>query len=96
MRWHTKEPILPVSHEEWRFVFENAERESKRRKLLAMLTINEPIWRDEDHPDIAEVGAAAWVHSMRREQSARQEDLEKLSDNPKDFEIPEIELFPGN
>jgi len=69
------------------FLVENAEREVKRRKLLALLESDKPIWRDEDHPDIAEVGAAAWVHNMRREQSARQEHLEKLAQESTPSEV---------
>ena len=50
---------------------ETAEREVKRRKLLAFLDSDEPAWRDEDHPDIAENGAAAWVRALRNEPSSR-------------------------
>jgi hypothetical protein len=53
------------------FLVETAEREVKRRKLLAFLDSDEPAWRDEDHPDIAENGAAAWVRALRNEPSSR-------------------------
>jgi hypothetical protein len=59
------------------FLVETAEKEVKRRKLLALLDRNEPFWREEDHPDIAEQGAAAWVHNLRREQSSRQKQLDE-------------------
>ena len=35
-----------------------------RRRLLQFLTSNEPIWKDEDHPELGE-GAEAWVRKMR-------------------------------
>jgi len=53
------------------FLVETAEKEVKRRKLLAILESDEPIWRDENHPDIAEMGATEWVRSLRNEPSAR-------------------------
>jgi hypothetical protein len=59
------------------FLVETAEKEVKRRKLLALLDRNEPLWREEDHPDIAEQGAAVWVHNLRREQSSRQKQLDE-------------------
>jgi hypothetical protein len=62
------------------FLVANAEREVKRRKLLALLESAEPIWKDEDHPEIVGVGTATWVHNLRREQSARQEHLDKLAE----------------
>jgi hypothetical protein len=60
------------------FLVELAEKEVKRRKLLTMLESEEPIWKDEDHPDIAAQGAAAWVHNLRHEKSARQQQLDDL------------------
>ena len=66
------------------FLTETAEREIKRRKLLAFLDRKEPAWRDEDHPDIAEVGAAAWVHNLRHEKSERQQRLDKLASENQD------------
>jgi hypothetical protein len=62
------------------FLVETAEKEVKRRKLLAFLESEEPVWKDEDHPDIAEQGAAAWVHNLRREQSSRQQQLDELAE----------------
>jgi uncharacterized membrane-anchored protein len=61
------------------FLVQTAEREVKRRRLLALLESDEPIWRDEDHPEIAEMGSAAWVHNLRRERSDRQDRLEQLA-----------------
>jgi len=62
------------------FLVETAEKEVKRRKLLAFLESEEPAWKEEDHPDIAEQGAAAWVHNLRREQSSRQQQLDELAE----------------
>lgn len=53
------------------FIVETTEKEVRRRKLLAFLNSDEPAWRDEDHPDIVEVGSAEWVRSLRNEPSAR-------------------------
>jgi hypothetical protein len=64
------------------FLVETAEKELKRRRLLALLEGDEPIWREEDHPDIAEHGAAAWVHNLRREKSERQKQLDELAAEP--------------
>jgi len=53
------------------FVVAAAAKEIKRQKLLAFLERDEPAWRDEDHPDIAELGTAEWVRRLRQEPSAR-------------------------
>ena len=45
--------------------------ELKRQKLLEFLNSTEAVWKDEDHPDIAAIGSAAWVHNMRQEKSLR-------------------------
>ena len=61
----------PISDEE------TAERELKRQRLLAFLRSEELVWRDEDHPEIAAVGAAEWVRELRNQKSERQIELEK-------------------
>ena len=53
------------------FLVETAEKELKRRKLLAFLDSDEPVWKDENHPDLVEMGTADWVRSLRNEPSAR-------------------------
>ena len=53
------------------FLVELADKEVKRRKLLAILESNEPTWKDENHPDITEMGTAEWVRSLRNEPSVR-------------------------
>jgi len=61
------------------FIVETTAKEIKRRKLLAFLDREDPAWRDEDHPDIAAIGSAAWVHNLRRERSARQDHLDEIA-----------------
>jgi hypothetical protein len=53
------------------FLVETAAREIKRRRLLAFLESDEPAWRDENHTELAEMGTAEWVRSLRGEPSAR-------------------------
>lgn len=53
------------------FLAETAENELKRRRLLAFLESDEPAWRDENHPDLVEMGTAEWVRSLRNEPSDR-------------------------
>jgi hypothetical protein len=45
----------------------------KKRLLLKFLRSSEPVWKDEDHPDLARMGTAAWVESLRNEPSTRLE-----------------------
>jgi len=42
-------------------------REVRRRKLMKFLENKQPAWKDEDHPELARMGTAAWVRKMRRE-----------------------------
>jgi hypothetical protein len=64
--------IEPTSEaERTTFLNDFIRMELKRQKLLEFLSRTEPAWKDEDHPDIAEIGAAAWVHNMRQEKSLR-------------------------
>lgn len=53
------------------FLVETAQKEVKRRKLLAFLANEEPAWRDEDHPDLADFGSAEWVRQLRSRPNAR-------------------------
>jgi hypothetical protein len=48
------------------FLVETVRAELQRRKLLEFLRSDEPVWRDEDHPELA-AGAEAWVRSLRAE-----------------------------
>lgn len=53
------------------FIVETAAKEVRRRKLLAFLQSDQPVWFDENHPDLAEMGAAEWVRSLRNTPSTR-------------------------
>ena len=37
-----------------------------QQELLKILDSNEPIWKDEHHPELAE-GTVAWARKLRRE-----------------------------
>ncbi len=52
------------------FVVELARREIKRQHLLKVFKTKEPIWKEEDHPELKD-GAAEWVRKMRAESEAR-------------------------
>ena len=53
------------------FLVALAEKEVKKQKLLAFLQSDAPVWRDENHPELVEMGTAAWVRSLRNEPSVR-------------------------
>lgn len=55
------------------FLINVLREEIRRRRLLEVLGDPEPIWKDEDHPELAG-GAAAWVRQMRDEDIRRQEE----------------------
>jgi hypothetical protein len=63
------------------FLADLAEREIKRQQLLNMFKREEPIWKDEDHPEL-EHGATAWVRKIRAENDDRLEKIEKQRDLP--------------
>lgn len=52
------------------FLVETAKAELRRRKLLAFLHSEEPVLRDEDHPELAG-GSVAWVRKLRSEGEKR-------------------------
>jgi len=54
------------------FLVETAQAELRRRRLLAFLEDSEPVWKDENHPELAKLGTAEYVHQMRRYVSPRQ------------------------
>ncbi len=54
-----------------------ANREINRQRLLELFKRKEPIWKDEDHPEL-KGGAAAWVRKMRAESEARFQKIQKL------------------
>src|SRR2546425_10810451 len=48
------------------FLVDTARNEVRRQRLLQFLQNKEAVWKDEDHPELAE-GAAAWVRRARAE-----------------------------
>ena len=46
------------------FLVETARAELKRRRLLSFLQSAEPVWKEDDHPDLA-TGATSWVRALR-------------------------------
>jgi hypothetical protein len=69
-----------VSHRRSALVAELAHREIKRQHLLEVFNTEEPIWRDEDHPELKE-GAAEWVRKMRAESEVRFEGIQQDRDS---------------
>ena len=53
--------------------------EIKRRRLVEAFKSEEPIWKDEDHPELMD-GAAEWVRAMRSESEARLESIQQNRD----------------
>ncbi len=51
------------------FLVDTARNEVRRQRLLQFLQNKEAVWKDEDHPELAE-GAAAWVRQSRGEDEA--------------------------
>ena len=62
------------------FVVEKMTAAVKRERLLNFLEDMEksPAWKDEDHPELAKAGTAAYVHNMRHQKSDRQRRIEKV------------------
>jgi hypothetical protein len=58
------------------FLTDLARREIKRQRLLELFRRKEPIWKDEDHPELKD-GAAAWVGKLRAEGESRFEKIQK-------------------
>ncbi len=58
------------------FLADLARREIKRQHLLELFKRKEPIWKDQDHPELKQ-GAAAWVRKMRAENEARFRTIQK-------------------
>jgi hypothetical protein len=65
------------------FLVETARDAVRRKKLLEFLNSDEPAWKDEDHPELAE-GAAEWVRKLRAESDrATRRRLEGKGSRPK-------------
>ena len=52
------------------FLVKTAEEAVRRAKLLRVLEGDKPIWKDEDHPELAK-GSASWVRKIRKENENR-------------------------
>ena len=52
------------------FLADLARRELRRRRLMEILARPDPIWKDDDHPELAD-GAEAWVRRLRAEAERR-------------------------
>jgi hypothetical protein len=61
------------------FLADLARREIKRRHLLEVFKNQEPIWKDEDHPELKD-GAAEWVRKMRDESEAHFQKIQRNRD----------------
>ena len=58
------------------FLTDLARREIKRQRLLDLLQRQQPIWKDENHPEL-KAGAAAWVRKIRAQDEARFQGIQK-------------------
>jgi hypothetical protein len=54
---------------------------TKRQLLLELFKRKEPIWKDEDHPELRD-GAAAWVRKTRALDELRFQRIQKQRDRP--------------
>ncbi len=52
------------------FLLETARQEVQRRKLLHFLESEQPAWKAEDHPELAD-GTTAWVGQLREQGERR-------------------------
>lgn len=53
------------------FLIDVLREEVNRRRLLAFLNSPDPLWKDEDHPEMAD-GSEAWVRRMRDDDLGRE------------------------
>jgi hypothetical protein len=58
------------------FLADLAKREIKRQQLIEIFKSKEPIWKDEDHPELKD-GAAAWVRKTRALDEVRFEKIQE-------------------
>jgi hypothetical protein len=52
------------------FLVETARAELRRRRLLSFMRDDRPIWKDQDHPELAE-GTQPWVKKIRSQSELR-------------------------
>lgn len=60
------------------FLVETAQAELKKRRLLEFLRSDEVIWKDEDHPELAN-GTEAWVQEMRADRDVWKSERERAA-----------------
>ncbi len=53
--------------------------ETKRQRLLDLFKLSEPIWKDEDHPELKD-GAAAWIRKTRALNEVRFQKIQRHRD----------------
>jgi hypothetical protein len=57
-----------------------SKRATGRQQLLQLFKHTEPIWKDEDHPELLKDGAEAWVRKMRSLDEVRFQKIQKGRD----------------
>ncbi len=63
------------------YIVETMRAAVRREWLLKFLNDPTPVWKDEDHPELAKLGTAAYVRKMRSGKSERMKKVErKLAD----------------
>lgn len=60
------------------FLVNLAKREIKRQRLLKVFQNREPIWKDDDHPEMRG-NSDNWIRQMRAESEARFERIQSHS-----------------
>jgi hypothetical protein len=66
------------------YLVELAQAEFRRRKFLEFVDMIErdgPVMKDEDHPELAAMGTAAWVRQQRHGWDARAQRLREHEDS---------------
>lgn len=53
------------------FLVKTAAEAVRRAKLLQILESGTPVWKNEDHPELAE-GSGSWVRKLRKESEREQ------------------------
>jgi hypothetical protein len=59
------------------YVVETMRAAVQRERLLKFLNEPTPAWKDEDHPELAKLGSAAWLKLQRAGKSDRRKRIEK-------------------
>jgi hypothetical protein len=54
-----------------KFVIELLDHELRRRRQLEILRAPALTWKDEDHPELAALGAEEWVRQQRQQSEPR-------------------------